>query len=100
MNCAFILSKHFLIVKLPRGMFFLIFYIFCVNFSIILCYTNDCLFLTIPTHLHISGNLFSKTIEVNFMNTLLEQIKMQDATAFTHGGKFHADDVFSSALLL
>ena len=22
MNCAFILSKHFLIVKLPRGMFF------------------------------------------------------------------------------
>ena len=34
------------------------------------------------------------------MNTLLEQIKMQDATAFTHGGKFHADDVFSSALLL
>ena len=25
---------------------------------------------------------------------------MQDATAFTHGGKFHADDVFSSALLL
>ena len=31
------------------------------------------------------------------MNTLLEQIKMQDATAFTHGGKFHADDVFSSA---
>ena len=34
------------------------------------------------------------------MNTLLEQIKMQDAAAFTHGGKFHADDVFSSALLL
>ena len=34
------------------------------------------------------------------MNTLLEQIKMQNATAFTHGGKFHADDVFSSALLL
>ena len=34
------------------------------------------------------------------MNTLLEQIKMQDATAFTHGGKFHADDVFSSALLV
>jgi len=28
------------------------------------------------------------------MNTLLEQIKMQDAAAFTHGGKFHADDVF------
>ena len=34
------------------------------------------------------------------MNTLLEQIKMSNATAFTHGGKFHADDVFSSALLL
>lgn len=34
------------------------------------------------------------------MNTLLEQIKMPNATAFTHGGKFHADDVFSSALLL
>lgn len=34
------------------------------------------------------------------MNTLLEQIKMQNAAAFTHGGKFHADDVFSSALLL
>lgn len=34
------------------------------------------------------------------MNTLLEQIKKTNATAFTHGGKFHADDVFSSALLL
>lgn len=34
------------------------------------------------------------------MNTLLEQIKIQNAAAFTHGGKFHADDVFSSALLL
>lgn len=34
------------------------------------------------------------------MNTLLEQIKMPNATAFTHSGKFHADDVFSSALLL
>lgn len=34
------------------------------------------------------------------MNILLEQIKMPNATAFTHGGKFHADDVFSSALLL
>lgn len=34
------------------------------------------------------------------MNTLLEQIKQENATAFTHGGKFHADDVFSSALLL
>ena len=26
--------------------------------------------------------------------------KTKDACAFTHGGKFHADDVFSSALLL
>lgn len=34
------------------------------------------------------------------MNTLLEQVKLQNAAAFTHGGKFHADDVFSSALLL
>lgn len=33
-------------------------------------------------------------------NILLEQIKQKNATAFTHGGKFHADDVFSSALLL
>ncbi len=32
--------------------------------------------------------------------TLLEQIQKEDAAAFTHGGKFHADDVFSSALLL
>lgn len=32
--------------------------------------------------------------------TLLEQIQKEDAVAFTHGGKFHADDVFSSALLL
>lgn len=31
---------------------------------------------------------------------LLEEIKKKDAKAFTHGGKFHADDVFSSALLL
>ena len=31
---------------------------------------------------------------------LLEQIKKPDAKAFTHSGKFHADDVFSSALLL
>ena len=31
---------------------------------------------------------------------LYEQIKQKDACAFTHGGKFHADDVFSSALLL
>lgn len=34
------------------------------------------------------------------MNTLLEQITRKDAKAFTHGGKFHADDVFSAALLL
>lgn len=34
------------------------------------------------------------------MNYLIEEIKKQDATAFTHSGKFHADDVFSSALLL
>ncbi|MFR7793046.1 MYG1 family protein [Anaerobutyricum hallii] len=34
------------------------------------------------------------------MNTLLKQIKKKNAKAFTHGGKFHADDVFSSALLL
>lgn len=31
---------------------------------------------------------------------LLEQIKKPNAKAFTHSGKFHADDVFSSALLL
>ena len=31
---------------------------------------------------------------------LLEEIKKKDAKAFTHGGTFHADDVFSSALLL
>ena len=31
---------------------------------------------------------------------LLEQIRRKDAAAFTHGGKFHADDVFSAALLL
>lgn len=34
------------------------------------------------------------------MNILLAQIKKENASAFTHGGKFHADDVFSSALLL
>ncbi len=34
------------------------------------------------------------------MNTLLAQITRKDAKAFTHGGKFHADDVFSAALLL
>lgn len=31
---------------------------------------------------------------------LLEEIKKKDAKAFTHGGKFHTDDVFSAALLL
>ena len=31
---------------------------------------------------------------------LLEEIKKKDAKAYTHGGKFHADDVFSAALLL
>ena len=34
------------------------------------------------------------------MSRLIEQIKQKEACAFTHGGKFHADDVFSSALLL
>ena len=34
------------------------------------------------------------------MNNLLNKISTQSATAFTHSGKFHADDVFSSALLL
>ena len=34
------------------------------------------------------------------MNDLLNKIRIQNATAFTHSGKFHADDVFSSALLL
>ena len=34
------------------------------------------------------------------MSTLLNEIKKKNATAFTHSGKFHADDVFSSALLL
>ena len=33
------------------------------------------------------------------MNQLLSQISKKDASAFTHGGKFHADDVFSAALL-
>lgn len=31
---------------------------------------------------------------------LWNKIRQKDAKAFTHGGKFHADDVFSSALLL
>lgn len=35
-----------------------------------------------------------------YMNNLLEQIKKNNASAFTHGRKFHADDVFSAALLL
>ena len=34
------------------------------------------------------------------MNHLLDQIKQKNASAFTHSGKFHADDVFSAALLL
>lgn len=34
------------------------------------------------------------------MNQLLEMIRQKDASAFTHSGKFHEDDVFSSALLL
>ena len=34
------------------------------------------------------------------MNQLLKMIRQKDASAFTHNGKFHADDVFSSALLL
>ena len=34
------------------------------------------------------------------MNDLLNKIRTQSSTAFTHSGKFHADDVFSSALLL
>ena len=33
------------------------------------------------------------------MNQLLEMIRQKDASAFTHSGKFHADDVFSSALV-
>ena len=32
--------------------------------------------------------------------TLLEMIQKENAADFTHGGKFHADDVFSAALLL
>ena len=34
------------------------------------------------------------------MTQLMEQIKEKDVQAFTHSGKFHADDVFSAALLL
>lgn len=34
------------------------------------------------------------------MTELMRQIRKQGAEAFTHSGKFHADDVFSVALLL
>lgn len=34
------------------------------------------------------------------MNQLTEQLHAKHAQAFTHSGKFHADDVFSAALLL
>ena len=34
------------------------------------------------------------------MDEVLEKIRKKDARAFTHSGKFHADDVFSAALLL
>ena len=34
------------------------------------------------------------------MNQLLEQVHSKDAKGYTHSGKFHADDVFASALLL
>lgn len=34
------------------------------------------------------------------MSKLIERIRKQGASAFTHSGKFHADDVFSAALLL
>lgn len=33
------------------------------------------------------------------MSELLQQLKQKNITAFTHSGKFHADDVFSAALL-
>lgn len=33
------------------------------------------------------------------MSSLWDEIRKKDAKAFTHGGKFHADDVFSAALL-
>lgn len=33
------------------------------------------------------------------MSRLIDKIQAEDATGFTHGGKFHADDVFSAALL-
>lgn len=44
--------------------------------------------------------LMKQQIATKKMSRLIEQIKQKDACAFTHGGKFHADDVFSSALLL
>ena len=31
-------------------------------------------------------------------NTLLKQIRQEHASAFTHSGKFHADDVFSACV--
>lgn len=34
------------------------------------------------------------------MSELMRKIKKDQASAFTHSGKFHADDVFSTALLL
>lgn len=34
------------------------------------------------------------------MNELLKKIRLKDASAFTHSGKFHADDVFSSAFVI
>ncbi|MCP1103183.1 uncharacterized UPF0160 family protein [Aequitasia blattaphilus] len=34
------------------------------------------------------------------MSSLIEMVKKKEGKAFTHGGKFHADDVFSAALLL
>lgn len=34
------------------------------------------------------------------MNQLLSEIRKKDASAFTHGGKFPADDVFSAALFI
>ncbi len=38
--------------------------------------------------------------EKRMTEDLLEQIRRKDAAAFTHGGEFHADDVFSRAALL
>ena len=37
---------------------------------------------------------------MNKKELLIDKIKRKDAKAFTHGGKFHADDVFAAALLL